>query len=469
MKQNRTSIHAPMEPQDRISATERRATIALAGIFFLRMLGLFMILPVLALYAERYIGYTATLAGLAIGIYGLTQAMFQVPFGILSDRVGRRPVIVGGLLIFALGSLVAALSDTMLGLIIGRALQGMGAIAAAIMALAADLTREEQRTKAMAVIGASIGLAFMLALISGPALTQLTGLSGLFVLTAVLALAGIVVLYLFVPKPITTRFHRDTEPVVGQFARVLRDPQLLRLDAGILILHLILTASFVVVPLLLRDYGGLGGGQHWQIYLLVLSLSVALMIPFILLGERYRRTKQVFVGAVLVLGISQLGLLALHHALWEIVALMVVFFTAFNILEANLPSLISRLSPSEMKGTALGVYSTAQFLGAFLGGASGGWLYDHHGAAAVFGFCAVLAGLWFVFASTMRNPQMLTSHLVRLGDITAEEAPKVARQLSAIAGVAEAVVIVEDGIAYLKVDRKILDQQALRAFTVAEA
>lgn len=451
-----------------MTAAERRAAFSLATIFALRMIGLFMILPVLSLYADRYQGYTPTLAGLAIGIYGLTQAAFQIPFGILSDRVGRKPVIIGGLLLFALGSVIAALSESMAGLIIGRGLQGMGAIAAAVMALAADLTREEQRTKAMAIIGASIGIAFTLALILGPIISHWVGLSGVFALTALLALGGILLLQTLVPKPLTQRRHRDAETLPEQIQRVLRDRQLLRLDGGIFILHLILTASFVVIPLLLRDYGQLEASKHWLVYLAVLLASVCLMAPFILIGDRYNLTKPIFAAAVMMLAVAQLGL-TFHTTLWQIVLLMVVFFTGFNILEANLPSLISRLAPPETKGTALGIYSTSQFLGAFIGGLGGGWLHAHYGAGAVFEFCAALALVWFAFALTMRAPQILSSHLVRLEPISEEEAAGVAAKLLAIPGVAEAVVIAEERVAYLKVDRKRLDRQALRAISAAEA
>lgn len=454
---------------DAMTAGERRAALSLAAIFALRMMGLFMILPVLSLYAERYDGYTPTLAGLAIGIYGLTQALFQIPFGVLSDRLGRRPIIIGGLLLFALGSFIAALADSMAGLIIGRGLQGMGAIAAAVMALAADLTREEQRTKAMAIIGASIGVAFTIALILGPVISHWIGLSGLFALTALLAIGGILLLQGLVPQPLTQRRHRDAETIPEQIRGVLRDRQLLRLDAGILILHLILTASFVVVPLLLRDYGQLAASRHWLVYLLVLLASVCLMAPVILIGDKYRLTKPIVATAIMLLALAQLGLLAFHSTLWQIMLLMVVFFTGFNILEANLPALISRLAPAETKGTALGIYSTSQFLGAFIGGLGGGWLYAHYGAVAVFECCAALALLWFAFALTMRNPQTLTSHLVRLAQISKEEAPGVTAKLLAIPGVAEAVVIAEERVAYLKVDRKRLDQQALRAISAVEA
>jgi MFS family permease len=454
---------------DGMNATERRATFALGGIVALRMLGLFMILPVLALYAERYDGYTPTLAGLAIGAYGLTQALFQIPFGALSDRIGRRPVIVTGLLIFAAGSAVAAMSDTIAGLIIGRALQGAGAISAAVMALAADLTREEHRTKTMAGIGASVGLAFAVALVVGPAVAHWFGMSALFLLTATLALLGIAVLLLYVPRAVACHFHRDAEPVPGQFGRILADGQLLRLDAGILILHLILTSSFVVLPLVLRDQGGLAPEDHWHVYLLVLAISVVLMAPFVMYGERRQQVKTIFMGAIGLLALSQLGLYLYHGDKVQIALMMVLFFVGLNVLEATLPSLISRLAPPDMKGTALGVYSTSQFLGAFLGGLCGGWLHHHFGVEGVFAFCGTLACAWLLFAAGMRNPRSLSSHLLNVGHITEAQAQRLATELRAIAGVAEAVVVVDDGVAYLKVDRKNLDLQALRAFSAAEA
>lgn len=396
-----------------MTSTERRAITALASVFSVRMFGLFMILPVFTLYAEdEYVGYTAILAGLAIGIYGLTQALLQIPFGMLSDHLGRKPVIIAGLLIFTLGSIIAAVSDSIFGIIVGRALQGAGAIAATVMALLADLTRETQRTKAMAIFGASIGMVFIIALISGPIIGHFVGLSGLFWVTAVLGPVGIVILRFWVPDPVEIHFHRDTEASPAQFSDVLKDFQLLRLDVGIFILHLLLVASWIVLPLTLRDSGQLAAGEHWKIYALVLVISVVLMAPFILMSGKYQRTKPVFIGAILALGVCQLGLSGYRDDLVFIVIMMVVFFTAFNILEANLPSLVSRFAPPEKKGTALGIYSTSQFLGAFAGGLTGGWILDGYGAQAVFAFCAAMAGLWFLFAVTMKNPRELRNHSI---------------------------------------------------------
>ena len=452
-----------------MSPTERRASITLASIFTLRMLGLFMIFPIFSLDAHLYSGNTPMLTGLAIGIYGLTQALFQIPFGRLSDRIGRKKVIVAGLLIFAAGSAVAASADSIWGVIIGRGLQGFGAIAAAVLALTADLTREEQRTKAMAIIGISIGMAFALAMVAGPAIKPLLGLPGLFWMTGVMAILGIGVLLYYVPTPAQVRFHRDTEAVPAQFARILRDGQLLRLNVGILILHLMMTATFVVLPLALRDYAGFAADEHWKVYLFVLSLALVFMAPFVVYADRHNRIKQVFLLSIFLLVLSQVGLYAFLDSWWLVVLCMVFYFTGFTVLEASLPSLVSRLAPSELKGTALGVYSTAQYLGAFLGGVAGGWLYGNFGITSVFAVCAGLCVAWLLVSAGMRNPLPLSTHLLNLGEINEQMSDELTARLLDIAGVAEAVVVADDGIAYLKVDRKRLDQEALRAFSATRA
>jgi MFS family permease len=452
-----------------MTSTERRASIALAGIFTLRMLGLFMIFPIFSLDAHLYSGNTATLTGLAIGIYGLTQALFQIPFGRLSDRIGRKKVIVAGLVIFALGSAVAASADSIWGVIAGRALQGFGAIAAAVLALTADLTREEQRTKAMAIIGVSIGMAFALAMIAGPAIKPALGLPGLFWMTGIMALLGIAVLLYFVPTPEQIRFHRDTEAMPAQFRQILSDGQLLRLDLGILILHLIMTATFVVLPLVLRDRAGFADGDHWMIYLLVLTIALGLMAPLVMYADRYNRIKQVFLISITLVTLSQAGLYGFQETWWLVVLCMIFYFTGFTVLEASLPSLISRLAPSELKGTALGVYSTAQYLGAFLGGAVGGWLYGNFGLSSVFVVCGGLCVIWLALSAGMRNPLALSTHLLNLGEVSEQKAEELTARLLKVAGVAEAVVVAEDGIAYLKVDRRNLDREALRAFSVTRA
>lgn len=452
-----------------MNALERRAAFSLAGIFSLRMLGLFMILPVFALYAEHLQGYTPVLAGLAIGAYGLTQAMLQIPFGLLSDRWGRKRVITLGLILFAAGSVVAALSDTMLGVILGRALQGSGAIAAAIMALTADLTRDEQRTKAMAVIGMSIGMAFAVALIVGPILNGFIGVPGIFWLTGGLALAGVAVLHLLVPNPVHSSLHRDAQPVPALFRQVLGNVELLRLDAGILLLHMILTGVFVVMPLVLRDQAGLAPSRHWLLYLVVLVLSVAAMVPFIIMAERQHRMKPVFLGAILVLGLALFGMAEFNQSLAAMAMLLFAYFTAFNLLEASLPSLVSKVAPLTGRGTAMGVYSSSQFLGAFLGGASGGWAHSHFGVEGVFLLGAGLTGLWLLVAAGMKRPRYLSSYLLHVGPVSEAEVADLNISLTSVRGVAEVSIVIEEQTAYLKVDRHALDEAALREFSAPAA
>lgn len=452
--------------QEGMSRAERQAAFWLAGVFSLRMLGLFMILPVFALYAEHLHGNTPALAGLAIGIYGFSQALFQIPFGFLSDRYGRKRMIYLGLLIFALGSMVAAQADSIWGVVLGRALQGGGAVSAAVMALAADLTREEHRIKVMAVIGITIGISFAVSMILGPVLNGWIGVPGIFWLTGLLALLGIAVVRFQVPDPQTSRIHRDAEPVASQFGRVLLDGQLLRLNFGIFTLHLLLTATFVAVPLALRN-AGLASDRHWEVYLPALLFSMAAIVPFIILAEKHRQLKPVFLGAILILALAECGLLVLHDTVLESAALLLAFFTAFNLLEATLPSLIAKMAPPDAKGTAMGIYSSSQFLGAFAGGTLGGWLRGLFGLSGVFAFAASAALTWLLVAWTMRNPRYLSSYLLRVRPHDEAAAQTLTQRLSQIPGVAEAVVVAAEGMAYLKVDRSQLDEPALQAL-VAE-
>ena len=448
---------------------ERRAVFSLAGIYALRMMGLFMILPVFALYAETLEGYTPALIGLAIGIYGLTQAALQIPFGMASDRFGRKPVIILGLVVFAIGSVVAATADSMTGVIIGRALQGAGAIAAAVMALVADLTREENRLGAMAIIGMSIGVAFSVSLVAGPVLDNWIGVDGIFWMTGVMALLAVAVLHFIVPSPAHTRLHRDAQTVPSQLKDVVKDAQLLRLDFGIMSLHMMLTATFVVLPLALRDNAGLASVHHWYVYLPVMLLSMLLMIPFVVIAEKRRKIKPIFTACVMALTVAELMFVIFNDTLTGIVVGLFVFFTAFNVLEATLPSLIAKVVSPNNKGTAMGVYSSSQFIGAFFGGTLGGWMYGIGGFEAVFAFCAVVAAVWFFVAVTMQNPRYLSSHLVRVGKIDEAQARHLVTEFTKVTGVAEAVVLAEDGIAYLKVDLHALDREALKAFAETDA
>jgi MFS family permease len=453
----------------RLTATERRAAGSLGLIASLRMLGLFMILPVFSLYAGELSGVTPLLIGMAIGAYGLTQGLLQIPLGTLSDRIGRKPVIIAGLLIFALGSMVAASSESIHGVILGRILQGGGAISAALLALAADLTRDEVRLRVMALYGISIGASFALAMVLGPVLNGVIGVQGIFWLTAVLALGGIVVVAWVTPTPGRLRFHQDSEAVLSMLPTVLRNRELRRLDAGIFVLHLVLAATFVVVPLTLRDQAGIAAEWHWAIYLPVFLLSVALMVPFLILAERQRRLKQVFLAGIGVLAVSEFVLaIAYEHTATEIFAL-VLYFASVNLLEASLPSLVAKTAPLDLKGTAMGVYSSSQFFGAFLGGVLGGYLYGAHGYAGVFTVCGIFALAWLAYAAGMRDPDYLSTHLLHLGAVRPDEAGSLAGRLTAVPGVSEALISVEEGVAYLKIDRRRVDFRALDEFSVGGA
>ncbi len=448
-----------------VSPEESRAAFSLAGIFSLRMLGLFLIMPVFALYAEELEGVTPFLVGVAIGVYGLTQALLQIPLGMLSDRIGRKPVIIAGLLMFAVGSVVAATSDTIWGVILGRALQGSGAIAAVIMALAADLSREENRTKIMAVIGISIGIAFTVSLVLGPLLDGWIGVSGIFWLTALLALSGIVVTIFLVPTPRESHFHRDTEPVPAQFGQALSNPELLRLNLGIMVLHMVLPALFLSVPLALRDYIGMESSSHWQLYLPVMLLSMLLMVPFIVIAERQGKMKQVLLGAILLLAVAEFGLYFLHQGLFGLGLMLLLFFLGFNLLEAMLPSLVSKVAPAAGKGTAMGIYSTSQFTGAFIGGMLGGWVQGCFGIEGVFIFGTLVTLLWLLVASRMAPPSSYSSYLLRVGELDEARATALQAQLLGIKGVGEAAVVAADGIAYLKIDKSEIDMAEISALS----
>jgi MFS family permease len=450
-----------------MNAIERRGAFSLAGIFSLRMLGLFLILPVFALYAEGLPGVTPMLVGLAIGVYGLTQALLQIPFGMLSDRFGRKPLIVIGLLVFALGSAVAASAHDIYGIILGRALQGSGAIAAVVMALAADLSREQRRLRMMAIIGMSIGAAFAVSLILGPLLNRWIGVPGIFWLTALLALVGVALTLFVVPNPRKSQFHRDAEVEPAQFGRVLQDRELLRLDFGIFTLHMTLTALFLAYPLALRDQG-LASDHHWQVYLPVMLVSLFAMVPFVILAESRHKMKPVFLGGIAALGLAGLGFYHFYTSMLGLIVALWLFFVAFNLLEATLPSLVAKIAPSERKGTAMGVYSTSQFLGAFTGGLLGGWMHTHYGNQGVFLLGVGVALIWLLVAWGMTSPNYLSNYLLPVGSLEDDHAALLAKKLMEVDGVAQAVVIAEEGVAYLKVDLTNFDESALNAFAVQE-
>lgn len=381
-----------------MSATELRVTITLALIYFLRMLPLFMLLPVLTLAGNQYPDASPQLLGIALGIYGLTQAGLQIPLGMLSDRFGRKPIIVAGLCLFIIGSLLAAISTSVYELILGRTLQGAGAVAAAIMALAADLTRPQVRTKTMACIGISIGIAFSIAFILGPFLYTKIGLSGLFYVGIGLALLAIVLLLTGLPQSESNKQPSALKLI--DLKSALSDPNLRPFYWSILITHFILMANFVVIPITLQDVIALTVSSHWQVYLSAMLASLLIMLPFMIFGEKLNKTRLFFISSIALMLLSQLGFIVLHSTLTFliIIVFLSIFFGAFNYLEALLPSTLSKKADPNKKGTALGIYATLQFIGMFLGGTLGGYLHQSVNITSVHWLCLILASLWLASA-----------------------------------------------------------------------
>jgi MFS family permease len=441
-----------------ISSTEKRAIVSLASLYALRMLGLFMVLPVMAIAGAEFEGATPELLGLAIGVYGLSQALLQIPAGALSDHFGRKPVIVIGLIIFALGSFIAANADSVYGIILGRLLQGCGAIASAVMALVTDLTREEHRMKAMASIGASIGLSFSVALVLGPILVHLGGLQLIFIITGVLSLAGIVLVLTLVPTPARKK-HRDGSAIVSEVFKQLGNGELWPLNIGIFILHALMVTMFVAIPSQLIQ-AGLTLNQHAWLYLPVLLTAFVLMVPFVIIAEKKRQMKGI---VIIALGIMIFALIIMSQAMgvWSWAIALGVFFCAFNIMEATLPSWLSKVAPAGAKGSAMGVYSTMQFLGAFAGGLIGGWLNNYFGIEGLFLILAVAVFAWAALVVVTPKPAHLNS--VRVDILNQgngeDQSALYLDTLINLRGVADAILIAEEQAIYLKVDASLFDYQ----------
>lgn len=400
-----------------MQSSEIRPVASLAVLYITRMLGLFMVLPVLTLAGSDYSGSSLFLLGVALGIYGLTQALFQIPFGLLSDRFGRKPLIGIGLILFALGSVVAATAVSVEGLILGRALQGAGAIAGVIMAMVADFTTEQNRTKAMAAIGASIGVAFALSLVLGPAVVSLGSVRWIFWLTLGSSMIGLLILAFIVPgvtshgiavPATTTRNARkqagQQPPILDNLKAVITNPSLLRLNIGIYSLHAVLMALFVALPLLLESIG-IARQQHSWVYLIVMAGAFLLMVPLIIIGERRQQVKTVFLSVLLMAMTALVSLAFVHSEITAVFAAMLAFFTGFNYLEANLPSLMSKIVPADKRGAGSGVFSSCQFLGAATGGIMGGWLFEHYGLTILMLACATIMFGWWLLALPMKTPK----------------------------------------------------------------
>lgn len=435
---------------------EKRAAVGIGGVYAVRMLGLFLLFPVFALHSDEFRGATQMLTGVALGIYGLTQALLQVPMGMLSDRFGRKRIIFVGLSLFCAGSLVAAFSETIYGVIVGRALQGTGAVAAALMALAADLSRDEQRARVNAVIGAGIGVAFALALVLGPVFEAWFGLSGIFLVSAALGVAAIAWTLTLVPSAPVARAPALGASLRGAFA----EPDLVRLYAGIFALHAVLAANFMILPTVLEPRLQLDAESHWIFYMVLMPLAFVLMSPALAPGLQRHRAKLVFLAAIALATLAQATWYFSVQAPLFIVSI-VLFFAAFMYLEASLPTLVSRTCAACERGGALGVFAAAQFLGVFCGAAGAGFVGEQLGEAFVAPLAAVLLLVWLLGAFGMRAPGTGVSHVIHVGSIKDGEAAHLTRRLSRVRGVLEAVVVPEREIACLKVNRAALDTETL--------
>ena len=436
-----------------MNALERRSTFALSSIFALRMLGLFMIIPVFSIAGQEYEGATPALIGLAVGVYGLTQAILQIPFSLIADRYSRKPLVVLGLLLFAIGGAVAAMSDTIYGVIIGRAIAGGGAVSAVVMALLADVTREEQRTKAMAMMGMSIGLSFVIAFSLGPWLTSLVGISGLFWVTTIMGLVAIAML-LLVPK--VTRHHKNFEQgYLTQLKQVLKMGDLNRLHVSVFSLHLLLTAMFIYVPSQLIDFAKIPLSSHGLVYLPLLVISLFFAFPSIILAEKYRQMRGIFLTAI---GGIILGLIVLifgFESKYVLLAGLGLFFIAFNVMEALLPSWLSKSAPIQSKATAMGVNASGQFLGAFFGGILGGQLLLLNNTSMGWSILTAIAIIWLLISFGLAQPRYLSSIVLSLP--TGKKTDEWTSQLLAIRGIEEVVVMQEQQVAYIKIDKKLID------------
>ena len=454
-------------PAERMSPLELRAGASLAGVYGLRMLGLFVILPVFAVHAAGLRGGdNLSLVGVALGAYGLSQGILQIPFGTASDRWGRKPALYVGLAVFAAGSFLGVAAHDIWTAIAARALQGAGAISSVAMALAADLTREEHRTKIMAMIGSTIGLMFALSLVGAPVLYRWIGMEGLFALTGVLSLAAMWVVRTQVPDPPARPASPPKTP--GAAVRLL-DLELLRLNAGIFILHVVLYAMFVVVPIaLVQD--GLALPEHWKLYLPVVLVSFVAMVPAILYADRRNGTKPVLLAAVGLLFAVELALMFVQRSVAALAVVMLGFFVAFNVLEAMLPSLVSRVAPAQGRGAAIGVYNTTQTLGVFFGGLIGGWAAARHGANGVFALCAALAAVWLALATGMRPVRREVNEVSSLTlSIASGVNPEGLREaLARVRGVREVEVLAQERIARIQVVPGQWDERSVRKLVTGE-
>lgn len=446
-----------------MSKSEVRTIASIGLLYVVRMLGLFMVLPVLPLVPAKQLSHiTPFLVGVAIGAYGLSQAMLQIPLGLLSDRVGRKPVIFGGLALFVVGSLVAALSSSIYGVIAGRFLQGCGAIASTLLALMSDVTRVENRTKAMAGIGISIGVSFGIALVVGPFVYHVGGISGVFYVTAAGGLLGIAVVALLVPTPAVRSHNPQSEVSVNLISHVLGDASLRRTQVGVFMLQYLLMSSFIVFPLAMRNTGQISDSEHYVIYFWLVLITFLVMGPFMHLSDKPKYTKPMMLSMIGLFLVSTL-LLADLKGFYAVMFSMVLFFMAFNLLEVIMPALVSKVSAVGERGTAMGVYSTCQFAGGFVGGTVGGFIVTHWGIAYVMYVNAALCALWLVYALGLARPGNYRTVVCRLAGTEQLSTSQLVDGLLSVDGVLDVALLKQERVAYLKVDSDNYDADALAA------
>ncbi len=439
-----------------------RAAASIAALFLVRMLGLFAILPVLPLFADDVPGSTPLLVGIALGIYGLSQAALQIPMGLLSDRFGRKLIVALGLLVFIVGSIVASWAEDIYGIILGRLLQGCGAIASTLFALVSDLTRVEQRSKAMAIIGIGIAGSFALSLVIGPLLASYFGYASVFVFSAVTGCVGLLLVWAVIPSTSVMRTNLNTAVVAEKFREILFHPSLVAVNLGVMILHYLLMSGFLVFPLLLQQVG-VDPASHSGHYLGVLLASAVVMAPFVWLSDRQGQSKIVMLLMILCMTGSLVGLGANERYL-IVMASMVLFFTGFNMLEVLLPAHVSRVVAAGSRGTGMGVYSTCQYTGTFLGGLVGGLILANGDLADVMYVNGAVCLCWFLLTLGMQNLSNIESRTLKLGSAIGRPAHELLDALSSVNGVLDVVLIEEDGVAYLKVDGTRFDDNDLGRF-----
>ncbi|VFP80137.1 MFS transporter [Candidatus Erwinia haradaeae] len=443
----------------KMTPIELHASWGLGIVFSLRMLGMFMVLPILTTYAIQLNDANETLIGVAIGVYGISQAIFQIPIGFLSDRFGRKLLIIIGLCFFAIGSIIAALTQSIWGIILGRALQGSGAISAAVMALLSDLTREQNYTKAMTCIGISFGITFCIATVLGPIITSKLGLQDLFWIIAILAIIAILITLLIVPSTSNHVLNRESEVIKSSVSYVITDRYLIKLNLSVLFLHILLMSNFIAIPPKLIQIG-LQPSDHWKIYLYTMIISLVTAAPLIIYAEIKRKMKTIFISCVFLILGAEILLWTTDNNIWQALISLEIFFIGFNVMEAILPSLISKQSPAGYKGTAMGIYTTSQCIGVAIGGSMNGWILESIGSHGVFLSNILISIFWLLIGYSLSEPLYLSSLRFTIKD-SMTHAKQIATYLKKKEGVFDILILPKEKSLYVKVDDKIITRKEI--------